>query len=384
MSPVLLTLGLFLVNPLLGFASSLSYSIKHPRIYLVITSVFFAVLAYGFVPYETMDLAAYYNNTDYFVGLSYRELIDENTNVFIRSVIKIIHDSGLNKEFLPFSVTLFSYIFYLKAFDKCFNRYNNKDKILFNLLILFSISFIASANGLRNGLATSIVIYSFSLLYERKYFYALIFSALASFVHSYATFFFIVTLFSPLLKQENIRFWKLLLCISMIVSIFSSVIIQNVVTVISHFIPSIESISNIYIYGERWSGVSLNQKNIIIKFFLQLPFYFSLFVLIRAKELNIIFKLAILSCCISLITSDFWVISERYTYAASLIFLCYFVSIESSRKNVLILFFLQFAISIWSLYRYRFSFYESLDILILPNVINLYLSTGKEFIRLLN
>ncbi|OCH36707.1 EpsG family protein [Aliivibrio fischeri] len=379
------SIAVFLINPFLGFVSALFDVRKNPYLYKVIASLFFALLSYSFVPYSTMDLATYYNNIDFYSQLTYMQLINESTNVLIRVYVKFINSMGLNKEFIPFFITLISYLFYFSAYE---NFIKNKDvRLVFilNLLLLLTISFLASANGLRNGFSTSLIIYAISLLYlGRKYKFILL-STIAMFVHSYAILIFLIVIISFYFQNKNLKLFKLILLSSIAFSFFSASFINELSLIVSGINPIVDNLVKIYINGSQWGGAAeLSQKSKTVQLIQLLPFYCSVFFLLRARNINVLYIISIFTCALTLITNDFWVISERYAYASTLISLLYFLSINSNKKVYFSLLLFQLVALLWSLFRYRYSYFYSLDFYIYPSLINMYFSTGQEYIKVLN
>ena len=166
---------------------------------------------------------------------------------------------------------------------------------------------------------------------------------------------------------------KICLIACIVVSGFVGVlaILENIISSLS-FIPYIDQIYKIYIVGDRWgSSAEFDLNTRIAQFITQLPFFFSVFILLISNRKNIIFITAVLISCISIITFQFWVISERYQYVTILTTTFYLISKESTfllpkRFLLLTLFILQIIVTIWAFYRFRYMIIPSIAFITYP------------------
>ncbi|MBT1839229.1 EpsG family protein [Enterobacter hormaechei subsp. xiangfangensis] len=370
-----LTLTLFIINPMLGTLSSIIVLARIESISIFLISLMGGITAYNLVPYETMDLATHYYKFEALKGINYYFIFDEGINVLFYFYMKALGDLGFNKEWVPFFSTFFGYFFLLTSLKRNLPAsLRDSTRIYLYLLWFLTISFLSLSNGIRSGLSSALFIYALQYAYNKKMFKAILWGIISTLVHSFvAPLLFIIIVINFLNKFFSKRMLKICLIACIVVSGFVGVlaILENIISSLS-FIPYIDQIYKIYIVGDRWgSSAEFDLNTRIAQFITQLPFFFSVFILLISNRKNIIFITAILISCISIITFQFWVISERYQYVTILTTTFYLISKESTfllpkRFLLLTLFILQIIVTIWAFYRFRYMIIPSIAFITYP------------------
>ena len=185
-----------LFYPIYFLPLAFQYVIKNEKFGYFMISLFMGMLAYTMIPYDTMDIIRHYEKFELFSSSSFDELflegrlVDYIFNIYAWIIIKV----GLNKEFVPLSVTFISYYLYLITFkiiiDQEFSSSNSPRAsykfivLLGFFLIINEIRFMDAANGLRNIFSFSIFSYALiNYIYTKKYFLLILLSLLAIGIH---------------------------------------------------------------------------------------------------------------------------------------------------------------------------------------------------------
>lgn len=360
---------------MLGTLSSIIVLARIESISIFLISLMGGITAYNLVPYETMDLATHYYKFEALKGINYYFIFDEGINVLFYFYMKALGDLGFNKEWVPFFSTFFGYFFLLTSLKRNLPAsLRDSTRIYLYLLWFLTISFLSLSNGIRSGLSSALFIYALQYAYNKKMFKAILWGIISTLVHSFvAPLLFIIIVINFLNKFFSKRMLKICLIACIVVSGFVGVlaILENIISSLS-FIPYIDQIYKIYIVGDRWgSSAEFDLNTRIAQFITQLPFFFSVFILLISNRKNIIFITAVLISCISIITFQFWVISERYQYVTILTTTFYLISKESTfllpkRFLLLTLFILQIIVTIWAFYRFRYMIIPSIAFITYP------------------
>ncbi len=185
-----------LFYPIYFLPLAFQYVIKNEKFGYFMISLFMGMLAYTMIPYDTMDIVRHYEKFELFSSISFNELflegrlVDYIFNIYAWIIIKV----GLNKEFIPLSVTFISYYLYLVTFKIIIDREfsssnspcaNHKFIVLLGFfLIINEIRFMDAASGLRNIFSFSIFSYSLiNYIYTKKYFSLILLFLLAIGIH---------------------------------------------------------------------------------------------------------------------------------------------------------------------------------------------------------
>ena len=360
---------------MLGTISSIIILARIESVSIFLISLMGGITAYNLVPYETMDLATHYYKFEALKEISYYSIFNDGVNVLFYYYMKVLGDLGFNKEWVPFFSTFFGYFFLLTSLKRNLSEsLHNSTRIYLYLLWFLTISFLSLSNGIRSGLSSALFIYALQYVYNKKMFKAIVWGIISTLVHSFVfPLFFIIILINLFNKLFSKRTLKLCLIACMVVSGLVGVltILESIISSLS-FIPYIDQIYKIYIVGDRWgSSAEFDLNTRIAQFITQLPFFFSVFVLLISNQKNILFITAILISCISIITFQFWVISERYQYVTILTTTFYLLSKESTfllpkRLLFLVLFMLQVIFTAWAFYRFRYMLIPSLAFITYP------------------
>lgn len=380
---------LFMLNPLLGTVVSLTRLVSHEKQSIIYISLFMGVCAYNLVPYATMDLATHYNQFVALKDITYSEVINSGVNVLLYIEMKLIDAIGLNKEWLPFLFTSVSYYLILISLSCIIKGFPYRDKILIFTLSLLTISFFATANGLRNGLSTALFVYALCCYLNGKKIKSALISILSVLTHSFTLPLVLFLIISNILLKLPLRFLKFVMLFSLVVSVSVSLtpILLFLLEKMS-FISYVDMINRIYILGDRWgANASFDETSSIIRFITSLPLYASVLILFLSKKKNIFYVIAAATVSISLLLLDFWVISERYQYVAVLLSFFYFCSIYNNELKLKILYILlfmcQLLVLIWSIYRFRLMIIPSVEFIYMPFILCFYHTVDfRHFIRI--
>lgn len=384
-----LCLGVFIINPLLGVISSYIYMKANVKLFVTLFSIFMGLCAYHLVPYDTMDLASHYNTFELLKNVSFQEIIDEGVNVFLYSNMKVFYFFCINKEWIPATWTFLAYFIILYVLTDSSIKDDKCNYHLFYLLVIINISFLANANGLRSGLASSFIILTIWNLEKKRKVYFLLSACLSILIHSFSfvvLLLLLLTKFAIFMRMDNLFKVLLFVAISLIVfgvntdNLLSSILGQF--TTISY----IDNINDLYVDGERWGiGREFTESMLIGKYVNLLPFYFSLVYLLFNRHKNFWSTLGTLLAIFCLLTINYSVISERYQYIVVLLSLISFLKNESRTTNIWkcsVFLIPQIILIIYSVFRFRFLILDSIDFMMLPLSLDFYKTiTVTDYIK---
>lgn len=375
---LLFSLIIFIINPLTGTILSCLYLAKNERVVIFVVALMAAICAYNMVPYDTMDLATHYRKFEALASQGYSEIYDAGENVLLYFYMKTLSVIGINKEWMPFTSAFLGYYLLLSALKHVLDaKISDSQKYLCYMLWFISISFLSLSNGIRNGLSVAFFIYSLVSLYHFRKKIFILFSILSILMHSFITPVVILSIIcSWFHKLVSMRILKLIIVTSILASLIIDVtsVIEFFVQKLS-FIPKLENIYRIYVTGDRWGGdAEFNLNTKIAMFLSQLPYYFSVFVILLSRTKDTFYICAVLSASISLVFSEFWVISERYQYVSVLCTVIYLLNSKSefyiSKKLIILMFYFMQLIAItWLFYRFRYVFIPTISFIIYPFLI---------------
>ncbi len=375
---LIFSLILFIINPLVGTILSCLYLAKNEKVVIFVVALMAAICAYNIVPYDTMDLATHYRKFEDLASQSYSEIFDVGENILLYFYMKTLNVIGINKEWMPFTSTFIGYYLLLSALKYVLDaKISSSQKYSCYMLWFISISFLSLSNGIRSGLSVAFFIYSLVSLYHFRTKTFILFSILSILMHSFiAPVIILLIICNWFHKLVSMRILKVIIVISILVSLIIDVtsVIEFFVQKLS-FIPKLENIYRIYVTGDRWGGdaeFNLNAK--IAMFLTQLPYYLSVFVILFSRTKDTFYICAVLSASISLVFSEFWVISERYQYVSVLCTVIYLLSSKSefyvSKKLIILMFYFMQLIAItWLFYRFRYVFIPTISFVIYPFLI---------------
>jgi hypothetical protein len=179
-SKILIFFG-FLLYPVYALPWIIKHMIKNEYFGYFLISLFMAYLAFLMIPYELMDLARHYEVFTDVSKMNFDDLINYRRGVeyLFNLYMWLVHQAGLNKEFVPFSFIFMIYLLYFLALKMVIDfteksGYSKYNKKIFTIGILLfflygEIRFIAATSGLRNDLAFSFFVYAitFFLIYKK-------------------------------------------------------------------------------------------------------------------------------------------------------------------------------------------------------------------------
>jgi len=143
-------------------------------------SLFMALLAYLWIPYELYDLVRHYERFDEVANLPFKQIYNTaDLRFFFDVYMWCIASLGLPKEFVPFSTIFITYFLLFSSLKKivdCQFKYSSfnqnisfKYLMLLGIILLFlQIRFVDSASGMRNYIAFSIFIFAIIDFYLNK------------------------------------------------------------------------------------------------------------------------------------------------------------------------------------------------------------------------
>ncbi len=185
----------FMISPILSLPFLFFGIYKKNKISLILLMFFGALITYQLVPHETSDLFQHYR--------FYNQSLYKPIKIFIRELLNkpdfviylgsfLFAKIGLSPQ-LFFSILTYLTLFYMyKVYNKLITNDVSKSNYLIGIiLIFFSIELLGLYSGIRNLLASSILLYSFYLgIFENKKRKSLTFFIFSFLVH-YGTLIFI-------------------------------------------------------------------------------------------------------------------------------------------------------------------------------------------------
>ncbi|WNC69551.1 EpsG family protein [Thalassotalea nanhaiensis] len=367
---------LYPVSPASGVIySSVSLGPLH-IINLLFVSLFAGFCAYNVIPYAGMDIVVYYIKYKEIEFLPIERLSEYyQVNLGVTYLLKLMQLAGLSKEFVPFLITFISYFTFLYSVKvlapkKDVDKFNiNSIYILF--LAIFVISFIANAIGIRSGLSTSIFCLSIAYYLKGdkvKFSFLAIISVL---VHVYIILPLCLIFFVKFLSIRTVRIMVLISPVLAVLGLGELIAVQTVPLV---FPPEISDyILNVYVLSDRYGvNAELSYKTqIVLFFFVSLPFYMTWFFAATCKLDNVIIKL--IGCLIIFVFTfwDLFILVDRYKYLIQMLMaIVLFFSILKNKENLnyihYFFLFTCFISSCWGVFRYKVLIASSYDIVYKP------------------
>lgn len=311
----------------------------------ILFSLFMGYLAYLTIPYDTWDITRHYaifvqmTNLDFSEVFSHSRRFNYMFNLYMWGVSHV----GLNKEFVPFSITFIVYFLYFlsvhniviwakSSFDK--TLIINQWFLLLGLFLLFNeVRFISVSSGLRNDLAFAIFIFAVIGFYlNHKKLTTLVLTILSLSIHFSVFPLLVMFVLSNLIQiKKGMWVWIVLGFIVMLFNL-SEIIFY---TLIDTFKPFLKA-NGLYIatymdpHG-AWGGgfyLDKNIKTVILeKVIKPLPFYVVGLYLLFEREIifykiqNYLYLLFFFISIMSISRTFF----DRYTYFFVLLFLFLFL-----------------------------------------------------------
>lgn len=361
----ILNLGLFVINPMSGFLYSVvvrGFTKSSP----FFIAFFYAIFAYNLVPTETMDLATHYKLIPTLQTLTYTEIFDLKTNVLLNFYMKFISELGIRHQFIPFSITFFSFYLVLTLFIRCTGL--ERTEII---LILTAISFMSIANGLRFGL--SVILFIAALIYFNELSKAkgglfLLFSIIT---HSFILLPVFIYLVTSIIYRfiSNDSFYKYLSVFLIILSIFSPItIFFNYIYPLIPAPPEVDALVATYIHGDKWGvNATFEGESKVVQMFQFLPFFgASLVYFFSDKQINRHTAFIYILISIPFLTISSWQLSARYQYLVTMVITVWFIYFKNSGREKYILIACNLIWVIWSLVKFRYVLFETINFIYLP------------------
>lgn len=361
------------VNPFLSLIFSIFVLNKENYKYFWFSVViFFSFLAYVMNPYENMDLVRHYYFYDNYDSNSYLSADIKNFGLYI--MVSILNLLGLNKQFLPFFTVFFSLSSLFFLLDEYVESLTAKELLYVTVLVLLGFSFMASANGIRNGLSTCLCVSSLFSFNSGKKLRAAVVYLSAILIHPYVIIASPLLLLSLLITRRE--YYYVFIILSLITSFFD--ISSLLSSLLSFFLPS--EISNIivdtYIYGDEWGKDAASNSDtatfIVNTFISKITFFWGLCYLIyNHSNFSIMSRFCFLLGCLVIICFQYTSVSNRYAYLFSIIFILHYISlminfdsnckcdILAFNRNNISLILVYLIPSAWGFYRYVYIFLDS-------------------------
>lgn len=349
---------------------------------ILLTSSFFSVLSFNYIPNITNDKASHIIKVKDFSTYSFNDLIDyfdqTNSPDYIFNIAMFLFsrfDSGFNYLFFTLTfLTIFILLLCVKntlraSFDFGFNN-----KIF--LFFVFSISLGSLFSGVRFYFGVSLVLYSFYFLYvkeNRKLF--LVFFILSVLTHFSLIFFIIPVLFSRFkIPPKKLR---LILAFSILFFMVPKDFISGILSSVS-FTSGINDKIEAY---KDWSrDISINYT--ILQSIRTLWYFIAVSYLIAYKKIgNDKMYSIIMAIFISInFISPIEIAFERYSIVASFVFLTFILS-EYYRKKVKthylnIFIFLYFLSTVVDIYLLRLNFLNSYSVNNMLTLFHVFINGG--------
>ena len=364
------SIAVFVLNPLLSIIVLLSDKRANIKVIWFVLSLFMALMAYNQMPDLTMDISRYYIKYQEMLNMGYLEVWSENEfNLFILSYIKTLQYLNLNQEFISFFCVFISYYLSFLSLQNIKIEESKKLGVGITICLFLSIPFLASASGLRNGLASAICLYTLSSLNQRGKVSSFALLALASVVHSYIIL--VVLIYSISSFRKYYRLFKYAFILS---PVFVVIDISFLLPLFNDYFDNVK----LYQYvAEGHLETEVESKGgmaMLGRFLFSFaPIYVSyLYLLIKKWDDNsFLFIISILGV-FSMLFWQFGVISGRYLSLLGYLTTFYFLSnYNAHNKNFARLFLLLFAFSnflnlFWELYRFREVYLLDLSFIIKP------------------
>lgn len=173
----LLTLSIFLISPGLSLLGAFRSMLRGERFGYFLLSIFFGLLGYLMIPYDTMDITRHYADYKLIAQMSLSEVLTKDpARMFLYLLMWGVRNIGLPKEIIPFLFVSVTYYLPFSIILYILKDYPRKKKslttvsfiIIFSFIILNELRFVAIASGLRNNLAFSMSLLSIYLILSRK------------------------------------------------------------------------------------------------------------------------------------------------------------------------------------------------------------------------
>ncbi|MFL7023554.1 EpsG family protein [Enterovibrio norvegicus] len=362
-----------LVSSPAGFIYSVFYS--DVKIVAFCSSLMIALVAFTMHPYQTMDLARYYDS--YFILDNINADNIQNyysVNLAVYYLIKYFSFLGLKKEFIPFFFTFISYIVTFLSYNICVEKknLNNKEKLTLVFLVFCTALFFGAASGLRNGLSSSLALLAIASSFSGKNKIIVSFLFLFSIlIHPFAILIYLTYLLASFLKNEKI--YNIIITFALSLSLVnSSGIVANIVELLlpstmSKYIVS-EFINN-DIVGFDSEKTFVNVVVFYLSQFLML--LSSLLILVKIKNDSILTRCASLLLSLSLLFFNFPIFFERYSNVLFMVvgIIAYRDFIYKERlheslyyRRLITVFFIALSLnSFFQFYRFRYIFFDGLN-----------------------
>ena len=327
----------------------IKYMLKNKMIGYILFSFLMAYLAYTMIPYDTFDITRHYEAFNKISMMNFNEVFENEmmiTKYPLHVYMWFVHNIGLPKEFVPFSLIFIQFMFYflsLKKIVKYSFAYNKVPLWFMGLalfLILNEIRFIGTASGLRNGLAFSIFIYAqIEYFLAQKRFKFVLLSLLSILIHISVLPLFLITLFASIFRLKIIGKLLFILSLILLISGQSNKIFYAIIHILEPFLRSVGLYFHAYMDPDgAWGSNFYADKNIktiiLEKIIKPLPFYLAglyLLLIKNFKNKNIQNYLYYIYIFVAFVSASRTML-DRYSYYFVLLFIFFFLSEISNLK----------------------------------------------------
>lgn len=248
------------------------------------------------------------------------------------------------------TIVLMSTLFYIVR-----KYINDKYYILFFFIFMCTAGMMFNMiSALRSTLAACVLCWGFEFFYFKKkrilLFYLIV--VIAAFFHTSSLAFFIVPIFDFIYKKTNYKFLFLLLCVSLISSMFYTNILFR------FFTSTINIFGDYSVYNDKSTTFGSNINGVILKSLYLFPSFFILKHLKNQKGVKYyVGMLSVLFLFISLIGLDFEGRFTSYLFIYVIIALSFTLSLENNKLNKIFCVTPIVIVTIYGLYYMYFSMY---------------------------
>ncbi|HCG7972809.1 TPA: EpsG family protein [Vibrio parahaemolyticus] len=359
------------------------YSIRDNKVNSIVISLSISIVAYAFIPYKELDLAShYYSYLSIQDTYSISDFRDKSFG--LNSIFYMLSEFNLSFRLIPFIFVFLSiYSLLYVTHNVIIDNKSDKYHAFCFFCIICAFSFMNSANGLRNGLASCLfIVCAYRYFHTNKFPWSL--STIAMLTHPYVV---LPLLFSVLAKNLTTKsVYLTILVVSFFIYISDGAPILGdvvLVTLFGHDMGSV--ISNVYLGNGRWGSGSTS--NFFVFLFARLPYISLLFWLFfRFDMKNIWNRLSVLNLSVIIVFFDYSSISGRYIYLGTLVLLMsYFLTKDKMTiTNYLARCFIVLSLLAsvaWGVYQFRSVIIPANIALVKPFVYTLFSNEGYSQIK---